>query len=93
MAQHWPGSLISVLALDLPLLAGYFPINLHGYFKFSKTRVVQWFSTRDFCALIHGGNTVYLLSGSSEFLQQVLDMLEGAQRVIVTVEWTRCSPS
>jgi hypothetical protein len=33
-----------------------------------------------------GGNAVYLLSGSSEFLQQVLDMLEGAQRVIVTVE-------
>jgi hypothetical protein len=68
-AQHWPGSLISVLALDLPLLAGYFPIKLHGYFKFSKTPIAQWFSTHDFCAPIHGGNTVYLLSGSSEFLQ------------------------
>jgi hypothetical protein len=93
VAQHWPGSLISVLALDLPLLAGYFPIKFHGCFKFSKTCIVQWFSTRDFCALIHGGNTVYLLSGSSEFLQQVLDMLEGSQRVIVTVEWTRHSAS
>jgi hypothetical protein len=27
MAQHWPGSLISILVLDLTLLAGFFRIS------------------------------------------------------------------
>ncbi len=93
VAQSWPSSLISVLALDLPLLASYFPIKLHEYFKFSKHRVAQWFSTRDFCALMQEGNAVYLLSGTSEFLKRVLDLMRGSQRVIVTVEWTRRSAS
>ncbi len=93
VAQSWPSSLILVSALDLPLLAGYFPIKLHEYLKFLKHWVAQWFSTCDFCAPIQEGNTVYLLSSTSEFLKRVLDLLRGSQRVIVTVEWTRCSAS
>ena len=30
VAQHWPDSLISILALDLTLLAGFFP-NVIGH--------------------------------------------------------------
>ncbi len=93
VAQSWPSSLILVMALNLPLLAGYFPIKLHEYFKFSKHRVAQWFSTHDFCAPIQEGNAVYLLSGTSEFLKRVLELLRGSQQVIVTVKWTRCSAS
>ncbi len=32
VAQHWPGSLILVMALNLPLLMGFFPNKFHGFF-------------------------------------------------------------
>jgi hypothetical protein len=48
VAQDWPGSVISVLALNLHLLAGYFPIKFHRYLNLPKKGVTQLHSTRDF---------------------------------------------
>ncbi len=93
VAQHWPGSLISVLALDLTLLVGFFPNKLYSYLNCSKSSVAQWCSTQDFCGLIHVSNAVYLLSGRSDFLRRALSTLLGCQHGIVTIEWTRCSAS
>jgi hypothetical protein len=50
-------------------------------------------STQDFCGPSHVSNAVYLLSGSSNFLQHALSALLGCQRVIITVEWTCRSAS
>jgi hypothetical protein len=92
VAQQWPSSLISILALGLPLLGGYFPTKLHGYFNLSKAKLDHWHSIWDFCAPTHTAAT-YLLSGGVNFLRRGLAVLGGSQRVIVTVEWSRRSAS
>ncbi len=56
VAQHWPGSLISILVFDLTLLAGFFPNKFHGYFNSSKSSIAQWCSTWDFCGPSHVSN-------------------------------------
>jgi hypothetical protein len=49
VAGGWPASLISVLALKLPLWAAFFPKDHHRCFK-SKTQVTSWTSVVEFSA-------------------------------------------
>jgi hypothetical protein len=88
VAQHWLRSLILVLALDLPRLAGYFLNKVHRYFNTYKASFSQWYSTWEFCAPVQGSKDVYLLSGGSNFLLRALEVLSGCQRVIVTIKFT-----
>ena len=76
VAQNWPSSLISALALGLPVLGGFFPPKLHGFFNLSKANLDHWYSFLDFHHPIHAG-TMYLLSGDVEFLRHVLALLGG----------------
>ncbi len=91
MSQHWPGSLISVLALELPFLGGFFPDKFHWYFNPpSKHNITKWHSVQDFCTTFANTTVVYLLSGHADFLWTLLSSdLKGCQRVIVTVEFAR----
>jgi hypothetical protein len=94
VAQHWPASLILILALGLPLHLGYFPTKLHRYFNTpTKQGVMAWQSTREFCAPFADNSFVYLLSGVSGFLQWLLPLFGDHQRVIVTVEFPRRAAS
>ena len=95
VAYHWPSSLISILALNLPLVAAYFPVSLHKYFKLPKNGVTQWQCCTEFRALFQDTTIVYMLSGPSDFLRQMLTMLSDQRggtahlRVIVSVEFSR----
>ena len=91
VSQAWPSSLISVLALGLPLWSAYFPLKLHVYFNSSKAKVDKWYSTREFSGPIADNRAVYLLSGSSEFIRGILQLLPSCQRLFITVEWSRRS--
>jgi hypothetical protein len=69
VAQHWPSSHISVLALGLPLHVGHFPTKLHRYFNAPITKgVTEWQSTRDFVSPYQDRSVVYLLYGDMAFL-------------------------
>jgi hypothetical protein len=91
VSQHWPGSLISVLALELPLFGGFFPDKFHQLFNPpTKHDVTKWHSLRDFYAPFANTTVVYLLLGHADFLWTLLSsVLNGCQRVIVTVEFAR----
>ena len=78
VARDWPGSLISLLALNLPIQGAFFPVRFHEYFKSSKYQVTSWKSVADYTTQI------FLLSGGVFFLKRVLGLLGGCQRVIVT---------
>ena len=90
VAKDWPSSLISVLGLQLPLVAAYFPKHFHHYFNLPKNGVMQWTSTNDFHAPHQDSRIIYVLSGPSDFLHRVLSMLKHrSQRAIVSVEFPR----
>jgi hypothetical protein len=91
VAQHWPGSLISMLALKLPLFGGFFSYKFHRHFNPpTKHDVTKWHSLRDFCAPFANTTLVYLLSGHTDFLWTSLSSVpKGCQRVIVTVEFAQ----
>ena len=95
IAYHWPSSLISILALNLPLVAAYFPVSLHKYFNLPKNGVTEWHCCRDFRALYQDSTIIYMLSGPSDFLRQMLDILGHRKggtsrlRVIVSLEFPR----
>ncbi len=94
VAQNWPASLISILALDLPLHAGYFPTKLRRYFNTpTKQGVTAWQSTWDFCAPFEDRLKVYVLSGDSGFLRRLFPLLGRNQSVIVTVEFPQRAAS
>ena len=94
VAQNWPASLILILALNLPLHAGYFPTKLHRYFNTpTKQGVTAWQSTWDFCTPFEDRLNVYLLSRDSGFLWQLLPLLGGSQRVIMTIEFSQRTAS
>jgi hypothetical protein len=87
VAQHWSSSLILVLALGLPLRAGHFPTKLHRYFNAPITKgVTEWQSTRDFVSPYQDRSVVYLLSGDTAFLRQILTLLRDCQQLIVMIE-------
>ena len=90
VAGDWPGSLISLLALNLPIQGAFFPARFHEYFKSSKYQVISWKSVADFHGTGNDTTPIFLLSGVFTFLKQVLGMLAGSQeRVIITFDVTR----
>lgn len=68
LAEKWPSALISVLALDLPLDAAYFPARFHQYFK-PRDNVISWQAPNLFTAALMPVGTGLLLAGSVEFLE------------------------
>jgi hypothetical protein len=88
-AGDWPGSLILLLALNLPIQGAFFPVRFHAYFKSSKYQVTSWKPVADFHGPGNDTTPIYLLSGGVPFLKRVLSLLVGCQRVIVTLDVTR----
>jgi hypothetical protein len=93
VAGGWPGSLILLLALDLPIQEAYFPRQYHEYFKLSKYKVTRWHTTVAFASSGHDAVPVYLISGGVDFLCQKLRSLSVLTRVIVTVDVVRHASS
>ncbi len=67
LAKRWPSVLISVLALYLPLVAAYFPVQFHWYFK-PRDNVMTWQLPSSFKAAVMPVGVAVLLSGSIDFL-------------------------
>jgi hypothetical protein len=62
VAGDWPGSLISLLALNLPIRGAFFPVRFHEYFKSSKYQVTSWKSVADFHGPENYKTQIFLLS-------------------------------
>jgi hypothetical protein len=89
----WPASLISVLALQLPLWAVFFPNDLYRWFKSLKTQVTSWTSIVEFSAASITSDAIYLISEDLGFLRRTLPMFVGLQRLIITFDMTHhCIP-
>jgi hypothetical protein len=88
LAKLWPSVLISVLALDLPLVTAYFPAQFHWYFK-SRDNVMMWQLPSSFKAAVMPVGVAVLLSRSIDFLDRVLADLVHCQRLIVPVDMPR----
>ncbi len=90
VAGGWPASLISVLALKLPLRAVFSPKDLHRCFKSLKTQVTSWTSIIEFSAASITSDAIYFVSGNLGFLWHTLPMFAGSQGLIVTFDMTHC---
>ena len=89
VAGDWPGSLILLLALNLPIQGAFFPTKSHKYFKPSKYQVTSWCSVADFHGLGEETCSIFLSSGRVTFLQRVLGTFSCSQCVIVLIDVTR----
>ena len=87
-AERWPSVLISVLALDLPIVAAYFPAQFHWYFK-PRDNVMTWHVPSLFTAALMLVGAALLLPGSMEFLERTLAKLVHVQRVIISTDMPR----
>jgi len=88
LAEKWPSALISVLALNLPLDAAYFPARVCQYFK-PRDNVMSWHAPNLFMAALMPVGTALLLSGSVDFLERLLVELVHVQWVIVSIDMPR----
>ncbi len=86
VAGDWPGSLILLLSLDLPIQGAFFPNRLQKYFKSSRYHVTVWHSVVEFQGVEVGdNNVVYIISGGIDFLWHALLMLNGCQHLIIMI--------
>ena len=86
VAYGWPCWLPSISALQLPLSGGYFPSRLHKYFpslpSWSPPKLMStWSQPVDFMAYTSKSrafpaSVCLLLSGSTNFLKQVISRLQ-----------------
>ena len=88
LAEQWPSALISVSALDLPIVAAFFPARFHRYFK-PRNDVMTWNTTSLFKAALVPTGVCLLLSGSVDFLERILVGLAHGQRLIISVDMPR----
>jgi hypothetical protein len=87
IAGQWPSWLVSLVALDLPIQAAYFPLEHHRYFK-PKNPVTSWMPP---LTLFHGSvdvDAIYLVSGTVKFVRKLRPWFTGlsSQRLIVSLE-------
>ena len=90
VARDWPGALVALLCLHLPVAGAFFPHRLHQYFTPTHDNLTPLESTLAFCRM--GGyhtDAFVILSGSVDFLRRTLPLLEGSGRVIVTLDVER----
>jgi hypothetical protein len=94
VAGGWPGSLISLLTLALPVQEAFLPARYHKYFKPSRYCVSPWHHSIEFVGpkACHGG-AIYIVLGKPDFLRHVLATLSGCKRLIVTVNVECCGVS
>ena len=87
IAAQWPGWMVTLIALDLPIKGAYFPTAYHRYFK-SKASVCTWNSPVDLLHATADNNVIYLVSGTVQFIQKIRPWLTDsvAQRSIVSLE-------
>jgi hypothetical protein len=87
VAGDWPGGLVLLLSLDLPIQGAFFPNQLHAKSKFFNHCVTFWRSVAEFQgAEVGDDNVVYTMSGGIDFLWHVLLKLDGCQQVIVMIK-------
>ena len=90
IAENWPSWLVMVIALDIPIQAGYFPSAYHCYFK-PKYEISQWMSVTDLVGRPVDGSITYLVSGSLTFVLKLASWLGdvGLSWSIVSIEFPR----
>ena len=87
VARGWPSNLISVLALDIPLAAAFFPSSLHRYFKPPTSNPdVKWLPTEAFRTSVFRDLVVFVVTGDLAFIKAILPLLPSTLRVIVGLE-------
>ena len=74
-----------MLALDLPIVAAFFPARFHRYFK-PRHDFMTWNTTSLFKAALVPTGVCLLLSGSVGFLERILVVLAHGQRLIISVD-------
>ena len=81
LAQGWPGGLITIMSLRLPLAGAFFPPRLHRYFNLpTKTNLRTWFPLGDtFATTTFDGPVIYVVSGSLEFIRDNWPHFQGSQ--------------
>ena len=84
---QWPSWMVTLIALDLPIQAAYFPKVHHRYFK-SKTLVCTWDSPAEVLHATADKNVIYLVSVTIQFIQKIRPWLTEsvAWRSIVSLE-------
>ncbi len=87
----WPGSLISLLFLDLPVQGAFLLARYHKYFKSSRYCVLPWHQSIEFegpkaC----DGAIFYMLFGRPDFLRCILTALDRCKQLIGTVDIKCC---
>jgi hypothetical protein len=94
VAGAWPGGLVSLISLGLPVLEAYFPARFQGCFKGSKDCVINWTSILSFHGPSQGHHdSIFVVSGNSSFLQRILPTFRTSGRLIVTVDFERGAAS
>jgi hypothetical protein len=84
VAGDWPGGLVSLLLLDLPIQGAYFPTKYH----------TPWHSTVAFQGIHEDmGNVIYIPLRVIDFLWRIMTTLWDCQQVIVTVDVVRTGAS
>lgn len=88
LAEGWPGGLITIMSLRLPLAGAFFPPRLHRYFKLPiKTNLRKWFPLGDtFATTTFEGPVIYVVSGSLKFIRQNWPHFRGSQKLLISLE-------
>ena len=91
VAEAWPGVLVSLLALKLPIGGAFFPKGFHSYFSYhqNKHEVSPWQPTLAFTSSVFTQDHVFFLSGSMEFIQKVWPVVQGFTHVITSIDFNR----
>jgi hypothetical protein len=81
VAGDWPGGLVLLLSLDLPIQGAFFPNWLHAYFKTSRYHVTFWCSVVEFQGVDVGDDdVVYVISGGFDFLWRFYSCWTGVSK-------------
>ena len=70
ITAQWPSWMVTLIALDLPIQAAYFPKVHRRYFK-SKTSICIWDSPAEVILATANKNFIYLVSGTVQFVQKL----------------------
>ena len=87
IAAQWPGWLVALIALGIPIQEAYFPAVYHSFFK-PKNVNYTWKTPLDLLCAPRDDEAIYLVLGAVQFVRKLLPWFAGgsAQRLIVSLE-------
>ena len=81
IAAQWPGWLVALIALVIPIQEAYFPAAYHSFFK-PKNGNYTWKTPLELLCAPRDNKAIYLVSGAVQFARKLLPWFAGgsAQR-------------